>query len=65
MELKAVGYSEQILYAFSKLVELSFEKRKPHNPSLVAEIRVLISILKYDSEPEVDTITSILNYDKK
>ena len=59
MELRVTGYSEQILYAFNKLIKLSFDKEKPHNPSLVARIRVLILTLKYDSESEVDIVTGI------
>ena len=59
MELKAAGYSGQTFYAFSKLAKLSFEKEKPHNPSLVVRVRALISTLEYDSKSEVDITTDI------
>ena len=54
MSLNITGYFEQILYAFNKLKELSFEKRKSHNPSLVVGLRTLVSILKYEEKPKVD-----------
>jgi len=59
MKLRAIGYLRQILYAFSKLAELFFEKGKPHNASLIVRIRVLISIMKYDSELTIDTTIGI------
>ena len=59
IELRAIGYFGQILYIFNKLAKLFFEKDKPHNPFLVARVRVLIVILKYDNEPEIDIATDI------
>src|SRR6266542_4243915 len=47
MELSMKVYSGQMIYAFNKLTELSFEKGKPHNASLVAGIRAILSILEY------------------
>src|SRR6266540_2643903 len=57
--LNVRGYSKQTIFAFNKLAELSFDKGKPHNSSLITEIRAILSILKYDAEPEVDIITGI------
>ncbi len=54
-----IEYSGQTLYAFNKLVKLSFEKEKPYNPSLVARLRALISTLKYERESEADVIECI------
>ncbi len=53
LELRARKYSRQILYAFNKLAELFFDKRKSHNPFLIAEIRIILSTIEYDEEPEI------------
>ncbi len=59
MHLNVREYSGQTIYAFNKLAELSFEKGKPHNLSLIARIRAILITLKYDTKPEVDIITGI------
>src|SRR6266540_5814476 len=56
MELSVEAYSGQTIYAFNKLTELSFEKGKPHNASLVTGIRAILITLVYDEEPAVDVI---------
>src|SRR6266498_4408269 len=48
MDLKAGRYSGQTIFAFNKLIELSFKKDKSHNVSLIAEIRAILTILKYN-----------------
>ncbi len=52
------GYSEQTVYAFNKLSELSFDKGKSHNASLLAEIRAILSTLEYDRELRVNMTTA-------
>ena len=59
MGLNVRGYSGQTIYAFNKLVELSFKKDKPYNPSLIVGIRAILITLKYDAMSEVDIITEI------
>src|SRR6266498_839198 len=54
LDLSTEGYSGQTIYAFNKLTELSFEKEKPHNPSLVAGIRAMLTTLEYAEKPKVD-----------
>src|SRR6266498_5494558 len=54
MELSVEAYSGQTIYAFNKLVELSFEKGKPHNASLVTGIRAILITLEYAKKPKVD-----------
>jgi len=51
MGLNVEGYSGQTIYAFNKLAELSFDKSKPHNPSLIAGIRAILTTLEFDTEP--------------
>ncbi len=50
IELSVEGYSRQTIYAFNKLIELFFEKGKPHNVSLVAGIRAILTTLKYTED---------------
>src|SRR6266540_1977738 len=57
LDLSVEAYSGQTIYAFNKLTELSFEKGKPHNASLVAGIRAMLTTLEYTENPKVD-ITS-------
>jgi len=57
MGLSVEGYSEQTIYAFNKLIELSFEKGKPHNPSLVAEIKAILTTVEYAENLRVDIPT--------
>ncbi len=52
------GYSGQTIYAFNKLTELSFEKGKPHNPSLVAGIKAILITMEYAERPQVDIPTA-------
>ena len=59
MDLKVGGYSGQIIFAFSKLAKLFFDKGKPHNASLIAGIRAILITLEYDADPEVDITTVI------
>jgi len=54
MNLDVGGYSGQTIYAFNKLTELSFEKGKPHNISLIAEVRAILTTLEYDKDLRVD-----------
>ena len=58
MELSVKGYLGQTIYAFNKLIELSFEKEKPYNASLVAEIRAILTILEYAKNSRVDVTTA-------
>ncbi len=59
MKLRAIGYLRQTLYVFSKLAKLFFEKGKSYNASLIVGIRILISTMKYDSEPTIDITIGI------
>jgi len=54
MDINITRYLGQTYYAFTKLKELSFEKGKPYNLSLVAGLKALISTLKYEKEPADD-----------
>src|SRR6266540_3407182 len=54
MDLKVEAYSGQTIYAFNKLTELSFEKEKPHNTSLIARIKAILTTLEYAEKPKVD-----------
>ncbi len=54
MDLGVEAYSGQTIYAFNKLIELSFEKEKPYNASLVAEIRAILITLEYAKKLKVD-----------
>src|SRR6266540_1126604 len=59
MRLNTGRYFRQTIYAFNKLAELSFDKGKPHNLSLIVGIRTILITLKYDEEPEVKITTAI------
>ena len=59
MHFNVRGYSGQIIYVFNKLAELSFDKGKLHNSSLIVRIRVILSTLEYDAEPEMNITTEI------
>src|SRR6266542_1731468 len=54
MDLEVEAYSGQTIYAFNKLTELSFEKGKPHNASLVVRIKAILTTLEYTEKPKVD-----------
>jgi len=54
MDLGVEAYSGQTIYAFNKLTELSFEKGKPHNASLVVGIKAILTTLEYAEKPKVD-----------
>ena len=58
MELSIKAYSGQTIYAFNKLTELSFKKGKPHNASLVAEIRAILTTLEYAENLQVDVTSA-------
>src|SRR6266540_2786880 len=58
MDLSVEAYSEQTIYAFNKLTELSFEKGKPHNASLVIRIRAILSTMEYAEKLKVDVISA-------
>ena len=58
MNLSVEAYSGQTIYAFNKLTELSFEKEKPHNASLVAGIRAILTTLEYAENPQVDVAST-------
>ena len=58
MNLSVEAYSGQTIYAFNKLTELSFEKEKPHNASLVAGIRAMLTTLEYAENPRVDVTSA-------
>src|SRR6266540_1508019 len=47
MDLNVEAYSGQTIYAFNKLTEFSFEKEKPHNMSLVAGTKAILTTLEY------------------
>jgi|SRR6266540_1805341 len=59
MELNTGEYFRQIIYAFNKLTELSFDKSKLHNVSLIVGIRTILTTLEYDADSEVDITTAI------
>jgi len=54
MDLGVEAYSGQTIYAFNKLTELSFEKGKPHNASLVVGIKAILTTLEYAEKLKVD-----------
>src|SRR6266540_7296778 len=58
MDLRVEAYSGQTIYAFNKLTELSFEKEKPHNASLVAGIRAILTMIEYAEKLRVDIPTA-------
>src|SRR6266540_1474874 len=58
MNVRVEAYSGQTIYAFNKLMELSFEKGKPHNASLVAGIKAILTTVKYAENPIVDIPTT-------
>ncbi len=58
LDLRIEGYSGQMIYAFNKLTKLSFEKGKPHNPSLVASIKAILTTVEYAENPLVDIPTA-------
>src|SRR6266540_3569461 len=58
LDLSTEGYSGQTIYAFNKLIELSFEKEKPHNLSLVSGIRVMLTTLEYAEKLKVDVTSA-------
>ena len=57
MDLSVEAYSRQTIYTFNKLTELSFEKEKPHNASLVAGIKAILTTVEYAENPQVDILT--------
>ncbi len=59
MNLNVRGYSGQTVYIFNKLTKLSFEKGKPDNALLIAEIKAILTTLEYDVDPEVDITTAV------
>src|SRR6266540_1840803 len=58
LDLSIEAYSGQTIYAFNKLTELSFEKEKSHNVSLVAGIKAILTTVKYAEELSVDIPTA-------
>src|SRR6266498_910670 len=58
LNLNVKAYSGQTIYAFNKLTELSFEKGKPHNASLIAGIKAILMTVEYAENPEVDIPTA-------
>ena len=48
-----------MIFAFNKLTELSYEKGKPHNPSLVFSIKAILTTLEYAEELSVDIPTAM------
>src|SRR6266540_7425974 len=58
MDLEVEAYSGQTIYAFNKLTELSFEKEKPHNASLVVGIKAILTTVEYVEKPRVDIPTA-------
>ncbi len=58
INLRVREYSEQTIYAFNKLTELSFEKNKPYNALLIAGIKAILTTLEYDEKPLMDVITA-------
>ncbi len=59
MNLSIEGYSEQTIYAFNKLAELSFNNKKSYNPSLIVGIRVILTTVEYDDELKEDITMGI------
>ena len=59
MEERIRGYFRQTLYTFNKLAELSFSQEKPYNSSLIAEIRTILSTIKYNEKLKNQIITVI------
>src|SRR6266498_733720 len=58
MDMGIEAYSGQTIYAFNKLTELSFEKGKSHNASLVAGIKAMLTTVEYAKNPQVDIPTA-------
>src|SRR6266540_3347189 len=58
MDVEDEAYSGQTIYAFNKMTELSFEKGKPHNASLVARIRAILTTLEYAEKPKLDMMAA-------
>ena len=58
MDLRIEGYSGQTIYAFNKLTELSYEKGKPHNLSLVVSIKTILTTVEYAEKLSVDIPTA-------
>src|SRR6266540_7387531 len=58
MGLSVEAYSGQTVYSFNQLTELSFEKGKPHNPSLVARIKAILITVEYAENLRVDIPTA-------
>jgi len=54
IDLNAMGYLGQTYFAFRKLAELSFEKRKSYNASLIVRLRALLLTLEYEEESAKD-----------
>jgi len=58
MNLSVGGYLGQTIYTFNKLIEFSFKKGKPHNTSLIARIKAILTTLKYDEDLLIDVTTA-------
>ena len=58
MDLGIEVYLGQTIYTFNKLTELSFEKKKSHNALLIAGIKVILTIMEYAENPQVDISTA-------
>ena len=58
IDLSVEAYFGQTIYAFNKLTELFFEKGKPHNASLVAGIKAILTTMEYAENPKVDIPTT-------
>src|SRR6266498_708956 len=54
LNLNIGGYSGQTIFVFNKLAELSFDKGKLHNASLIARLRAILNTLKYDADLKED-----------
>src|SRR6266540_2150633 len=54
LDLSMKAYFRQTIYVFNKLTELSFEKGKSHNTSLVARIKAMLTTVEYAEKPRVD-----------
>src|SRR6266498_5904290 len=58
LDMSMEGYSGQTIFAFNKLTELSFEKGKPHNASLIAGIKAILTTLEYAEVSRLDMMAA-------
>ncbi len=58
IDLSVEAYSGQTIYAFNKLIELSFKKGKPYNALLIVGIKAILTTVKYAKRSRMDIPTA-------